>query len=179
MRVGPVPLAALAAVLALPAQAVELHFCWRGGAGYTMTGLMAFPDALLSAPRVTEEDVTRFEITGWRHGVRVGGWSLAALTPDTSWRLEFDPVERRFVMPGIGVVQAWNADGGVADCGKPGFGFNAGSGGQDVCVDGRFVTESTIPWETPLFAGPTPVEPDCLENLQLSGNLPEFVQTPS
>ncbi|EYD73333.1 hypothetical protein [Limimaricola hongkongensis] len=169
MRLWPALLAALAAG---PAQAVELHFCWRGGAGYTMTGTMAFPDALMDAPLVTQGDVTRFEITGWRHGARIGAWRLDALTPGTSWLLTFDPRERRFPMSGIGVFQAWNADGGVADCGNPGFGFNAGNGGQDVCVDGRFVTESTIPWQTPLHAGPEPVSPDCAAPLVVSAIRP-------
>ncbi|WP_341212544.1 hypothetical protein [uncultured Limimaricola sp.] len=171
MRYGPVPFAALVAALALPVQAVELQFCWRGAAGYTMTGTMVFPDTLLSASRITQDDVTRFEITGWHNGARIGGWTLEALRPETSWRLEFDPQEMRFPMPGIGVFQAWNADGGVADCGTPGFGFNAGSGGQDVCVDGRFVTESTIPWQTPLFAGPDPVNPDCRNEFLLSNDM--------
>ena len=154
-------LALLAALAAFPAQAVELHFCWRGDAGYSMTGTMTFPDALLAAPRVTQADLTGFRITGYRDGERIGGWSLDALTPGTSWLLTFDPGAMRFPMPGIGVFQAWNADGGVADCGDPGFGFNAGNGGQDICLDGRFVTESTIPWHTPLSAGRAPVTPGC------------------
>ncbi|MCP1167477.1 hypothetical protein NHG85_02860 [Limimaricola sp. ASW11-118] len=162
------PIAALAALLALPAQAVELYFCWQGAAGYSMTGTMRFPDALLDAPRLDEADVTGFEITGWHEGERLGSWSLAALTPETSWMLNFAPREMRFLMPGMGVFQAWNADGGVSDCGTPGFGFNAGNGGQDICVDGRFVTESTIPWSTPLLATPEPVNPDCRQNILLS-----------
>ena len=168
MRGGPVPIAALAALLALPAQAIELHFCWQGAAGYSMTGTMRFPDALRDAPRIDEGDVTGFEITGWHEGARLGSWSLAALTPQTSWMLEFDRGEMRFVMPGIGVFQAWNADGHVSDCGTPGFGFNAGNGGQDICVDGRFVNESTIHWSTPLRATPEPVNPGCGQNILLS-----------
>lgn len=169
MRLWPALFAALAAA---PAQAVELQFCWRGAAGYSMTGLMRFPDALRDAALVTQDDITAFEITGWRHGERLGHWSLEALGPDTSWLLSFDPIAMRFPMTGIGVFQAWNAGGAVDDCGSPGFGFNAGNGGQDVCVDGRFVTESTIPWETPLYAGTTPVTPACDGAPMLSGRHP-------
>ncbi|SDE69826.1 hypothetical protein [Limimaricola pyoseonensis] len=168
MKAGPALLAALAALPALPAQAVELHFCWRGNAGYTMTGSMRFPDALLATDLVTEADVTHFEITGYRDGETLGRWRLKDLTPETSWLLSFDPQEMRFPMPGFGVFQAWNADGAVDDCGDPGFGFNAGNGGQDVCVNGRFVTESTIPWHTPLIAGPEPVSADCIGSRLLS-----------
>ncbi|MGR3498727.1 MAG: hypothetical protein ACU0E9_07530 [Limimaricola soesokkakensis] len=165
MRLWP---ALLAALTAGPAQAVELHFCWRGASGYSMTGMMRFPDALLQVARVTESDLTHFEITGWQDGVQIGGWSLDALRPETTWLLSFDPRAMRFPMPGIGVFQAWNADGGVANCGDPGFGFNAGNAGQDVCVDNRFVSESTIPWWTPLTASSAPVSPDCDAPMVLS-----------
>ncbi len=154
-------LALLAALAAFPAQAAELYFCWRGNAGYSMTGMMQFDDALLEAPLITEADVTDFKITGWHGRDLLGSWSLSELTPTTSWLLNFDPGKMRFLMTGYGVFQAWNAHGAVNDCGEKGFGFNAGNGGQDICVNGRFVAESTIPWPTPLLASPTPVQPGC------------------
>lgn len=164
-------LALLAALAASPAAAAELFFCWVGNAGYTMTGRIGFPDALLTAPRVTEADLTRFEISGYRDGGYLGSWDMRDRRPETSWLLSFDPATMRFPMSGIGVFQAWNANGAVTDCGSPGFGFNAGSAGQDICVDGRFIRASTIPWHTPLTAVPDPVSPDCGGPAQLSGRI--------
>lgn len=159
---------ALAATLALiacaPPLAAEVRYiCWRGAGGYTMTGRMEFPDAVAARGVITEADLTGFHIKGFHFGAPIGSWSLAALTDQTSWLLRYDPERHLFDLGGLlGLYQAWNANGAVSDCGVPGFGFNAGNGGQDICVDGRFVTESTIPWDTPLVTYDAPQPPDCI-----------------
>ncbi|PYE83674.1 hypothetical protein [Pseudoroseicyclus aestuarii] len=146
---------------AAPAQAERLHFCWVGEAGFTMTGSMVVPDDRLDGGIVTEEDVTAFAIVGYRDGRQVGKWSLREMEPETSWVLTFDSEAMEFVMPGTSESQAWNANGAVNDCGNPGFGFNAGNGGQDVCVDGVFEYDSTIEPTTPLPASRAAVDPLC------------------
>jgi hypothetical protein len=153
------------------ANATEVHFCWRGAEGYRLVGQMAFPDRLAQADLITEEDVTAFQITGYLEGVVIGQWSLPQLRPDTSWELNFMPREMAFAMGGdtsSSMSQAWNANGAVEDCGTPGFGFNAGSNAQDVCIDGRWIAESGIPYETPLIARPVGEALDCGIDAQIS-----------
>ena len=144
----------LALLAAGQAQAATHAFCWRGADGYRMEGVIAYPDAL-EGRTVTEDDVTRFAIAGWQRDAFLGRWSLEQRTPATSWVLRFDTRSLSFPMGGDqvrGSYQAWNANGQVDDCGDPGFGFNGGNVGQDVCVDGVFRTASTIDPGTPLVA---------------------------
>ncbi len=162
-----------------PAQALAetLYLCWRGNGGYTMTGSFSFPSSALGRSVITQEDITAFEITGFFEGRWVGSWSLAELTPDTSWLLRYDTQGRFFPLKGVnGLYQMWNANGLVNDCGTPGFGFNAGNGGQDVCIDGTYIVSSTIEWDTPITTFDAPQAPDC-EGVSLlgkaaAGNLP-------
>ena len=155
-------LAILAATLAGPATAETLFLCWEGYGGYTMTGRMTYPDDLSGRPIITEGDVTEFEITGYFEGGLVGRWSLEELTPDTSWLLRYDTRRGIFPLKGDdGLYQMWNANGAVNDCGTPGFGFNAGNGGQDVCIDGTYIATSTIPWDTPIVASDQEPVPTC------------------
>lgn len=152
------------ALLATPAQAVELFFCWQGANDYTMRGSMQFPDDRLSRRIVTEADITAFEIEGFHQGNPIGTWSLSDRTPDTTWYLRYNTKEQGFLIikPFVtGYTQGWNANGNVDDCGEGGFGFNAGSGGQDVCVNGEFIRDSTIALDTPIQVSNDPFPPDC------------------
>ena len=147
------------------AQAATVHFCWVGGNGHTMTGVMEFDDAALSAPMITEEEVTAFRIEGYRDGVLIGSWDMADRTATTTWYLRYLPREMRFPtnseVPGP-FDQGWNADGTATDCGAGGFGFNAGNYAQDFCLDGVWIEASGVPPETPFLAQPeAPSSPDC------------------
>jgi hypothetical protein len=161
----------VAFVFATPALAVELHFCWLGADGYRMSGKMAFPDELATADLVTETDVTSFEITGYHFDQVVGHWSIAQLRPETSWNLSFLPREMAFVTGGYSNSdggQEWNANGYVEDCGNPGFGFNSGAGAQDICINGRFMFESSIASAAPFPAQLASDPLACDRALQLS-----------
>ena len=154
--------AALLALLATPLQAAETYICWLGAGGYTMTGRMEYPDALADAALITEADVTSFRITGYFEGRVIGKWDMADRTPQTSWLLRYSPRTGTFPLESFdGLYQMWNANGDVTDCGVPGFGFNAGNGGQDVCIDNTFILSSSIPPDTPLVGYAEPQLPDC------------------
>lgn len=157
-------LAAVLAGLALPAEAARFEFCWAGAGGYTMTGVIAFPDALMTRARITEADVTAFAITGYLHGVPIGAWSMAEAGPGTTWHLRFDPATLTFPTGGSfpgEASQGWNANGDVDDCGRDGFGFNSGNYAQDVCWKGVWIEQSSIDPATPLRATTGRVSPDC------------------
>lgn len=157
-------LTGIVTLAAAPLCAANLNFCWVGAAGYTMTGTMQFPDALLYKAVVTDRDVTRFKISGYRDGTYLGGWDMADRGDETTFHLRFDPIGMVFLMGGSFPTthsQGWNADGRVENCGTPGFGFNSGNFGQDVCVNGRYILESSIAPDTPLFATTAAVTPDC------------------
>lgn len=146
------------------AGAVDVEFCWIGDQGYAFAGRMSYPDALAATERVTEKDLTAFEIQGYHNGAPVGRWSLNMLTPETSWIVNFDPRSLQFAVGGLPYEtqgQAWNANGAVNDCGTPGFGFNLGGNEQDVCIDGRYYPESGIDRFTPLTAYPAGSGPAC------------------
>ena len=84
--------------------------------------------------------------------------------PNSSWLLNFNPATNEFLTPGqagLGVSQAWNADGSAEDCGNPGFGFNLGNFAQDFCVNGVWIEESGMPPETPFLVSGVPVNPQC------------------
>ena len=152
-------LAALLSLLASPLAAETWHFCWIGAGGYSMAGTMTLVAG--AGPIATEADVTAFRIVGFSEGTPIGAWSLADLDATTTWHLRFDVEEEVFPTGGhhLGPAgQAWNANGSVNDCGVPGFGFNSGSNAQDICLDNRFVTASSIDRATPLPA--SPVKPD-------------------
>lgn len=150
---------------ATQADAALVHLCWVGGDGYTMTGTMEFPDALLSAPIVTEADVTRFKIAGYHHGQLIGTWDMANRTAATSWYLRYIPATMTFPTDGQvsgPIDQAWNADGTATDCGMPGFGFNAGNYAQDFCLNGVWLESSGVPPATPFKAQTdAPYSADC------------------
>ncbi|GGL54217.1 hypothetical protein [Wenxinia marina] len=152
------------ALAPLPAGAAEFEFCWLGASGYTLTGRIAFPDALMVAPMVTEADVTAFEITGYLHGTPIGHWSAEGRAPDSTWHLRFVPATLTFPTGGNfpgDASQGWNADGDVDDCGAEGFGFNSGNYAQDVCLDGAWIADSSIDPTTPLVATTGTVTPEC------------------
>ena len=161
MIVAPRLLAAVLAAAATPSVAdTAWAFCWIGAAGYTMEGTIGYPDDATGI--LTEDDVTAFAITGYRDGVPLGSWSMAARAPETTFTLRFDADRLAFPTGGsraMGTYQAWNADGTVDDCGDPGFGFNGGNNAQDVCVDGAFREESGVPPATPLQVSVDPSVP--------------------
>ncbi|MCF2905831.1 hypothetical protein L0666_12605 [Octadecabacter sp. CECT 8868] len=157
-------------LLATPAAAVDYEFCWVGANGYRMAGTMTVEDAAVgnqfrNRRLVTEESVLAFEINGFQDGKPLGSWSLDQETPQTSWHLNFDPVAMVFPTGGstFGTEgQQWNASGRVNNCGTPGFGFNSGNGGQDVCVDDVYRVDSLIDAKTPFFVYPLGDGPSCI-----------------
>jgi len=158
--------AAILTCLAMPAQAAEFEFCWMGANGYVLEGRMSVPDAALNQSTVTEDDVTYFAISGTRNGVPIGSWSLAQLTPTTSWNLNFDPMAMAFATGGYSNTpqgQQWNASGSVNNCGTPGFGFNSGGGGQDLCVDDTYRMDSIVEFDTPFPVYPLGKGPSCFD----------------
>ncbi|WP_209313574.1 hypothetical protein [Jannaschia formosa] len=151
----------LSLALAGQAQAATHGFCWRGADDYRIEGYISYPDDF-PARIVTQDDVTGFGITGWRGETFLGRWSLKELTPQTTWILRFDTEALRFPTGGhplSGTYQAWNANGRVDDCGDPGFGFNGGNVGQDVCVNGVYIRASSIDPATPLGISANPSDP--------------------
>lgn len=156
---------------AAPATAADIYFCWVGAGGYTLTGHMDISEDAMNKSLVTESDVTAFKIIGYHDGTRVGTWALAQRTPDTTWHLRFDPASLTFLTGGSFATdrsQGWNADGTAANCGDPGFGFNSGNAGQDVCLNGNYVAQSTITPETPFIASRVAVAAACQQKIPLS-----------
>lgn len=144
--------------------AVDFYFCWQGANDYTMTGQMTINPVALNKPVVTQDDVLEFRIAGYQNGQLLGKWDMATRDADDSWVLNYDPGRSVFMTPGdvgLGVSQAWNADGTATDCGNPGFGFNLGNYAQDFCLNGVWVEESGMPPETPFLVSPVPVDPLC------------------
>lgn len=167
-------LALLAILAASPAIGADLEFCWEGANGYAFVGYMTIPESSLSQPIVTEADVQSFAISGSLNGMPLGVWTLDKRTADTSWNLNFDPQSMTFLTGGFSPSpngQQWNANGGVADCGKPGFGFNSGAGGQDVCVDGARRADSTIAADSPFVVYQAGAGPACSAVLLLGSLL--------
>jgi hypothetical protein len=153
------------------AGATEVHFCWQGAAGYMIVGRMGFPDQLATVARISEADVTSFDIIGYRNGVAVGQWSLADLRPETSWNLNFLPRDMAFATGGDSfseMGQQWNSNGSADDCGVAGFGFNIGSFAQDICINGNWVAEAGIAFDTPFPVLPLDEPIDCDEEQVLS-----------
>lgn len=159
-------LALLLAALAAPAQAELVHFCWVGANGYSMTGSMEFPDALAQADMITEADVTRFRIAGYRDGYQIGSWDMATRGDNDTWYLRYFPKKRLF--PTTGEVpgpfdQGWNADGTAMDCDAGEWGFNAGNYAQDFCLGGKWIEESGVPPATPFRTqAEAPTDPGCV-----------------
>ncbi|SHE31943.1 hypothetical protein SAMN05444339_10136 [Loktanella atrilutea] len=163
--------AVLAAMAPLPTAAATLNFCWVGSQGYTMTGRMQIPDAKMKRHLLTEADVTRFKISGYRDGRLLGTWDNSRVAEGDTWHLRFDPATMTFLTGGSfdgPHSQGWNADGNVQNCGSPGFGFNSGNYAQDICVNGTYVHTSSIPPDTPLKATTDPVTPDCAVTIPTS-----------
>ena len=145
------------ALIATPIWAETRYICWRGNAGYSMTGEMTYPDTAAAHGIVTQDDVTEFRITGYLDGVEIGNWDMSERTEATSWLLRYDPRNHLFILGGtFGLYQAWNANGEVNNCGSGGFGFNSGNAGQDVCIDNRYIEDSTIDPLTPFRSYPVP-----------------------
>ncbi len=151
-------------VHATESAAADLNFCWAGANGYTMTGRMQVPDSLMSHAVLTENDITSFKISGYLNGQLLGNWNMKQAGEDSTFHLRFDPVGMTFLTGGSFPAthsQGWNADGNVANCGSPGFGFNSGNYAQDVCVNGRWMEESSIAPETPFLVTTQAVTTDC------------------
>ncbi|MHA7887570.1 hypothetical protein [Roseicyclus sp.] len=157
--------ATLLAAQTAAADTARFQFCWIGANGYTMEGMIEFPETLLDTDIISERQVTGFRIQGYKDGVPVGFWSLDMATPETSWTLSFDTRSLRFPTGGSRsqqTYQEWNANGEVNNCGADGgFGFNGGNWAQDVCINNRWVEESSIDPFTPLRAFPMDVRLTC------------------
>ena len=154
----------LAAAFAAPVHAAQFNFCWVGAAGYSMTGVIEFPDEKLNQDLITEDDVTRFEIVGYNRMIPIGTWSMEEVRWDTTWHLRFDPQTLSFPTGGnfgTDASQGWNANGGMTDCGRNGFGFNSGNYSQDFCLFGAWVEQSAIDPNTPFRATTQPVDAAC------------------
>lgn len=166
------PTALVALIAATPLHAAQFQFCWTGANGYTMEGVIEFPDDHVNTGIITETDVTGFQIIGFLDGVALGSWDFADLQPDTSWTLRFDTGTLRFPTGGLrqdNSYQAWNADGQVDNCGaQGGFGFNGGNYAQDVCVNNVWVEDSSVDPLTPLFAQPMDVRLICETTMPVS-----------
>ncbi len=120
---------------------------------------------------VTQDDVTRFKISGYHKGTLLGTWDASARAADTTWHLRFDPAGLSFPTGArfAGTAsQGWNADGSASNCGTPGFGFNTGDYGQDLCLNGAFIEDSSIEPDTPLVATFDAVTPDCRNTAAVS-----------
>ena len=161
------------ALLALcgPLQAAELNLCWVGANGYTMTGRMSLPDEAMFKTIVTEDDVTRFKISGYLNGTLIGTWDSRQRKSGDTWHLRFDPAGLVFPTGArfaATASQGWNTDGSGSNCGAQGFGFNTGDYGQDLCLNGVYVEQSTVAPDTPLIATFDPVTPDCRNTAPVS-----------
>lgn len=125
---------------------------------------MSIPDGAMYQAILTERDVTAFKVSGYHKGQLIGTWNSATRGDEATWHLRFDPAGMTFLTGGrfAGTAsQGWNADGSSENCGNPGFGFNSGNYGQDLCVNGMWIEGSSIDPETPLLATLDPVTPDC------------------
>ncbi|WP_210529194.1 hypothetical protein [Rubellimicrobium arenae] len=155
----------LIALWAQPSQAALVHFCWAGSDGYTMTGSMEYPDSLAQADVITEAEVTRFRIAGFKDGNLIGTWDMGSRGENDTWYLRYWPRLMQFPtnseIPGP-FDQGWNADGTAADCDEGEFGFNAGNYAQDFCLDGVWIEESGVEPQKPFIAQTTaPTDPAC------------------
>lgn len=158
-------------LLAHPAFAARFQFCWIGNAGYTIEGIIEFPEARLGTGIITQDEITRFSIEGFHDGVPIGSWSNSQRNMDTTWTLFFDTTRLEFPTGGQFLeqsYQAWNANGEVNNCGPDGFGFNGGNWAQDVCVDNVWIAASSIDPDTPLPAYGMDVDMSCRSVLPLS-----------
>ena len=161
----------LSALSPVAATAADLSFCWTGANGYTMTGKMRVAPDAMDGGIVTENDLTAFKIAGYRDGKLLGTWDMTQRDPQTTWHLRFDSDTMTFLTGGSFQSlhsQGWNANGNVSDCGTPGFGFNSGNYAQDICVNGRYLSDSSIDPTTPLRAGTGPVSPTCGSTMLMS-----------
>ena len=161
-----VPSLAVLAVMTVPSftHASDFSFCWIGANGYSMTGRMAVATGAPVDRVITEADVKTFKIAGYHDGNLLGTWDIRDLTDGDTWHLRFDMATQTFLTGGSFPTQnsqGWNANGGAADCGNPGFGFNSGNNAQDVCVNGTWIQASSIPPTTPLTATPTTSPNQC------------------
>ena len=65
-----------------------------------MTGRMALPDAAMFKTIVTQNDITRFKISGYQNGKFLGAWDSENRDADTTWHLRFDPAGMVFLTGG-------------------------------------------------------------------------------
>ncbi len=159
------------ALFATKSNAKDIYFCWSGANGYSMTGSMELADGSESTNLITEQDLSAFEIVGYSNGKFLGSWSMAEIYEDTTWHLRYDRALQSFLV-GDGFAglrsQGWNANGNVENCGSPGFGFNSGNFAQDICVDGKFIDDSSVHPETPFTVSVVPLNFDCSISFPLS-----------
>jgi hypothetical protein len=127
---------AMAVAMAPRAEAASFRIDWTGSAGYTMTGLFGFSDALLGTGVIDETQVTSFRIEGFLNAVSVGSWDFFAngLVGADTFNLNFNTTTLAFVVGGFSsgpTGQDWGVSVGGTTCQATGFGFSSGSGSQD------------------------------------------------
>jgi len=152
----------LAGASAAPSSAVPIsyEFLWTGSSGYTMKGTFGFDTSSGGDARIDETELLSLSISGYLNGTLVGAWTLGVdpYVGAQAFNFNFNPVTELFYVGGHSSSvngQNWNDDGSSGtSCGDPGLGLNAGSGGQDLCVDGVLV--GSIPASTPLSAMQSP-----------------------
>jgi len=132
---------------------LEYDIAWSGSNNYAMTGAFSFDSASAADGRIDETELLSLSIEGFHSGILVGSWALGdPYVGAEPFNFNFDPVAELFFVGGNSNLlsgQNWNDDGNTgSSCGNPGFGFNSGSGGQDICVDGALV--SSAPRDQPL-----------------------------
>jgi len=125
-----------------------------------MTGMFGFDTTSGGDARIDETELLSLSISGYLNGALVGAWTLGVdpYVGAQAFNFNFNPVTELFYVGGnsnFGNGQNWNDDGsGGTSCGSGGLGFNSGSGGQDLCVDGVLV--GSVPASTPLAAMQSP-----------------------
>lgn len=120
---------------------------------------------------IAEDDVTAFKISCHHKGRLIGTWDQRQAQADTTFHLRFDPACMTFLTGGSfpsTASQGWNADGTSSHCGNPGFGFNSGNFGQDICLKGEWLEASSIEPDTAFLATLDPVTPDCRNTAAVS-----------
>ena len=138
---------AAVAVTDMPAAVIGYNVGWSGSAGYTLSGSFTFDDANGGDGRIDESELLSFSMTGFLAGNPVGNYSLASpYSGAEPFNFNFNPGTSAFFFGGNSNFfngQNWNDDGNTgSSCGSPGLGSNAGSGSQDLCVDGNFVSRA-------------------------------------
>ncbi|MBL1319522.1 MAG: hypothetical protein COA63_000485 [Methylophaga sp.] len=159
-------LIALFSVFAMAnANAATYGIDWTGSAGYTLTGLLSFNDALLGTGVINETQIDDLSFEVFQGATSQGTWGFltdgfANVALDSAFNVNFDTNIGQFVVGGLSASasgQNWNS---IAGNSCVGVGFSAGSASEGICVAGSFlgsipIGQSTLN-ATPVSAVPVP-----------------------